>query len=62
MDILKWFDINNLEHLKAWNELSNVGCWPKGFIPKDVTFDDNVGWHSVLAHRMADAYIEIKLH
>ena len=57
MDILDWFDIHNIEHLKAWDILDKKGCWPDGFIPGNITFDKNVGWHSVLAHRMAVAYV-----
>jgi len=60
MDILEYFDINNIEHLKAWEHLERQGCWPKGFSPENTEFE-NMGWHSVLNSRMADAYIKIML-
>lgn len=35
MKISEFFDVNNIEHLKAFDILQKTGCWPKNFIPKD---------------------------
>jgi hypothetical protein len=61
MDILEFFDVNNIDHLKAFDFLSKQSHWPTGFIPKDVTFDKSMGWHLLLESRMADKWIEYKL-
>ena len=60
MDILQYFDINNIEHLLAFSRLNKEGKWPDGFIPEDTTFE-NVGWHMLLESKMAGAYIKLKL-
>jgi len=61
MDILEFFDITNIEHLRAYRQLNKIGVWPKGFIPEDTTFG-NAGWFPILADRMANAYINDKIH
>lgn len=59
MNILDWFDLGNIEHLKAYKQVREVGVWPVGFPPKNITF---VPLHlSVIVCRMADRYAEEKL-
>jgi len=31
MSILDWFDIHDIEHLKAWQHLKDKGMWPEGY-------------------------------
>jgi hypothetical protein len=33
MELIKWFDIYNPEHLKAYIILQETGSWPDNFIP-----------------------------
>ena len=69
MNILDWFDPENIEHLKAYKYLQDTGVWPKGFLPEDVdnifisALEPNIltVWRSHLANRLADRYIEQKL-
>jgi len=59
MTILDWFDMDNIEHLKAYKHLQDTGTWPKGFIPEDNEF---VLLQTItLANRLADRYVEEKL-
>ena len=59
MTILDWFDVNNIEHLKAYKHLQDTGTWPKGFIPEDNEF---VALQTtILANRLAGRYVEEKL-
>lgn len=39
MKIEDWFDINNLEHLRAFEHLNKTGAWPVGFLPEDIEID-----------------------
>ena len=62
MDIVDFFDVNNLDHLRAYKYLCDVGMWPEGFVPAEVTIRAKVGpWQVALLAKMADAYIEEKL-
>lgn len=59
MKINEWFDIENIEHIKAYYHLQNRGIWPKDFIPNKIIFDQ--GWQIVLMHKFASAHIAEKL-
>ena len=59
LKITEWFDTDNLEHLKAFNNLIKKCYWPKDFLPKDIIMDD--GWESLLQYRMAKKWIESKI-
>lgn len=59
MDIVEWFDINNIEHLKAYRTLMVNGAWPLGFIPNDINFSPI--WQLVLAYKLSNAYIDLRL-
>lgn len=60
MFIWDWFDIKNIEHLKAYRHLEDNGQWPKGFIPKDVKFGSS--WSVILKGIMASEYVREKLN
>ena len=60
MDILDYFDITNIEHLKAWQYLNIHGCWPIGFISENITFKNTL-WNTLITYKLADAYIKLKL-
>jgi len=57
--IVDWFDVNDLEHLKAFRELGNTGCWPVGFIPKGMQFPN--GWQIILYGMLGNAYLNAML-
>jgi len=66
MSILDFFDIHDIEHLKAFDELINGdGAWPDYFIIvknqiiDDMEFPDN--WRYLLLKKLANAYIEEKI-
>ena len=60
MLISEWFDVNNKEHLKAYQHLMDVGCWPEGFIDKNkVEFES--GWQFMLMGKMTKEYMRIQL-
>jgi len=58
-DVAFWFDINNIEHLKAWRHLENTGSLPKHFVPVGVELSTN--WKIKILARMAGAYLEREL-
>jgi hypothetical protein len=59
IDIVEWFDVNNIEHLKAYYNLQHGGFWDKGFVPEYVTFSN--AWQIGLAAKLANAYINLIL-
>ena len=54
----EWFDVDNMEHLKAWQHLEKEGTWPKHFVPADVEMNNN--WYLTCQVKMADAWLELK--
>ena len=60
LKITEWFNTENLEHLKAFNNLTENGFWPKDFIPKNIEFDE--GWEILLQYRMSKKWIEFKIN
>ena len=59
MDIIEWFDPQNLEHVKAYKHLMDKGFWPKGFIPSEIEFFST--WQAGLAFKIARQYVIEKL-
>jgi hypothetical protein len=59
MKINKWFDPNNVEHIKAFKEFDKTGSWPKEFLPKDVKLDQF--WIIDVLDKMAVAWMNYKL-
>ena len=57
MDILDYFDVKNVEHLKAYVTLQRTGTWPEGFIPKGTTFSTQ--WSLRLLSKLAFEYTKI---
>jgi hypothetical protein len=57
MEFEDFFDIYNVAHLAAYKHLTQVGYWPKGFIP------DNCSCQHLsiitLQSKMADAYVKL---
>ena len=60
MDFVDWFNPQDKEHLRAYETLRNTGAWPKGFVPKKVTFEGN--WYAVIQVKLADAWIDHVLY
>ena len=59
MIIWEWFDPTNVEHLKAFKQVSDSGFWPKDFIPENIQFP--AGWEYFISSKLADLYMEEKL-
>ena len=59
--ILKFFNVHNVDHLKAFKYLEDHGCWPKGFLPENVECEFERMWSSRLIGKMAEAWIESNL-
>lgn len=56
MDFMDFFDVYNIEHLKAYKHLSESGTWPKGFIPEDCELSPV--WAYQVVEKMAVAYVD----
>lgn len=56
MNILDFFDVNNIDHLEAFQEFMITGVWSKGFISEKIVFDPS--WQSVIMTRILDKYFD----
>ena len=59
MNIVNWFDPNDLEHLKAYKYLVDFGTFPKRFIPEDM--ETSSCWQLLLMSKIADHFIAEKI-
>jgi hypothetical protein len=57
----EWFDINKLEHLRAYAHFRRTSNWPKHFIPADVKLEHNPNWQELLDLRIIDHYLNMKI-
>lgn len=57
--ITAWFNVNNIDHIRAYDHLERLGSWPKNFIPDHVTFPSL--WAVIIANKLAAAYVEYRL-
>lgn len=63
MKLSKWFDPNNIEHIKAYYYLYSNGQWPEKFInymKENNVFIDQY-WDSLIKTKIVDAWINYKL-
>lgn len=56
MDFMDFFDIYNIEHLKAYKHLSKNGTWPEGFIPENCKMSPI--WAYQIAEKMSIVYVD----
>ena len=56
---LDWFDVKNMQHLRAFRELQRTGFWPEGFIQPHMSLPHM--WDYIIKSKLADAYLEVKL-
>jgi len=62
MNIVDWFDIENIEHLKAFYGIEYEGkYWPEGMLPKNIEFPQDYNWASLLSFKIVKHYIQQKL-
>ena len=54
-----WFNPYNIEHLKAYEHLSNTGTWPEEFYDSCVPRDIPLSWALIIAGRMASALVDL---
>lgn len=52
----KWFDVYNLDHIKAYKDLCEIGHWPEGFIPKGMELKPQ--WQVLIYIKMSKAWVE----
>ena len=56
MNFLDFFDVYNIEHLKAYKHLTQNGSWHEGFLPEDCKMSPI--WAYQIAEKMSIAYVE----
>jgi hypothetical protein len=59
MHISDWFDVHDVDHLKAYKYLESHGHWPAGFVPQHIK--QTGGWHQMITANIADAWLQIKI-
>ena len=58
-NLCEWFDVSNIDHLKAYRHLEQHGSWPEGFIPENV--NRNHMSTIVILGKLAGAYLDLKV-
>ena len=56
MNIVDWFDPDNIEHLKAYRHLQNFGLWPGGFLPDDIEIPSL--WSTLIKNKIVEFFID----
>ena len=56
MDIVKFFDEDDMNHLKAYKHLCDTGRWPENFVPEGTEFSTN--WQILIANKLATAWLD----
>jgi hypothetical protein len=57
MSIVDFFDIYNIEHIRAYRHLENHGFWPEGFLPDEIE-EITPHWQICIAARLATAFVD----
>jgi len=56
-DLIAWFDIENPDHIKAYEYLSQEGHWPVSFLPDGIVIPTD--WYMMLHFKLAAGYIKL---
>lgn len=56
MNIIEFFDEDDINHLKAYKHLLDTGMWPKGFVPEGTEFPPV--WQILIANTLANAWLD----
>lgn len=59
--IVSFFDVNNIDHLRAWKWMEESGHWPEYFIELTKDCSTPSMWHACIRSKLADAWIAEKL-
>lgn len=57
-DITDWLNLEHECHVRALKRYWENGKWPKGFLPKEITFKD--GWISIVERTWPDIVATFK--
>jgi hypothetical protein len=55
VNFAEWFDVNNIDHIRAYVHLRITGMWPEGFIPDNVEMGSI--WQVDLMQKMAEEWM-----
>jgi hypothetical protein len=63
MSIVDFFDVNNIEHVKAYRTLCKTGQWPPSFWDhiEQVELQIPMLWQPAIASKLAEAYVNFCL-
>lgn len=53
--ISNWFDVRNIDHIRAYQYLAIHGCWPREFVPDNVVMNNM--WQILIPAKMASEYV-----
>ena len=56
MKIMDWFNVYDMNHIKACKVLMDTGTWPEGFLPDDIKLGH--AWQYELWWHMARAWAD----
>ena len=56
MFLTNWFNVYNVDHIRAYKIFLNTGDWPDGFLPENIQFKDQ--WQIILMSKMTEAWVK----
>jgi hypothetical protein len=56
MNITDYFDPSNIDHLKAYDNLMQKGCWPENFPPEGIEISPST-WPFSIAEKISRVYV-----
>jgi len=57
VDLIDWFDIENPDHMKAYDHLQKKSTWPVNFLPADMIIPSD--WYMMLHFKLAAGYVKL---
>lgn len=61
MNLIDFFDPNNIEHIIAYCYLRHRGSWTEDFWEKIKDMEIPTGWSYLLTSKMADCWVSYKI-
>ena len=61
-NLVDFFDPENIDHIRAYDDLHSTGKWPTWFWNKIKDMEISPNWNVMIMAKLADAWIEFKIY
>ncbi len=60
ISFIDWFDLENENHVKAFDTCRKTGSWPVGFIPDNVIM--GINWQIEIIAKIANVWMQERIN